>query len=207
MRIIFDGGESARVQRARFGFYDSQASILQPLACSESRLFLAHSSPHSAHPHRRFTLLDDSFVSHSCAGQPCAMATLADRIAARKARKARREAEEAAASGRAAEPREPVAPPPAPPRERRRPSATAVPARRPSAAAVADRRDARSAPLPERVERLARATEGVDVSDSLRARIERRRRSSGRAEAPRACLLYTSPSPRDVEESRMPSSA
>jgi len=51
---------------------------------------------------------------------------------------------------------------------------------------VADRRDARSAPLPERVERLARATEGVDVSDSLRARIERRRRSSGRAEAPRA---------------------
>ena len=114
------------------------------------------------------------------------MSTLADRIAARKARKARREAEEAAASGRAAEPREPVAPPPAPPRERRRPSATAVPARRPSAAAVADRRDARSAPLPERVERLARATEGVDVSDSLRARIERRRRSSGRAEAPRA---------------------
>ena len=26
-------------------------------------------------------------------------------------------------------------------------------------------------------------------------------------EAPRICLLYTSPSPRDVEESRMPSSA
>ena len=27
------------------------------------------------------------------------------------------------------------------------------------------------------------------------------------AEDPRTCLLYTSPSPRDVEESRMPSSA
>ena len=26
-------------------------------------------------------------------------------------------------------------------------------------------------------------------------------------QSPRACLLYTSPSPRDVEESRMPSSA
>ena len=29
----------------------------------------------------------------------------------------------------------------------------------------------------------------------------------GKKEASRACLLYTSPSPRDVEESRMPSSA
>ena len=30
---------------------------------------------------------------------------------------------------------------------------------------------------------------------------------SAAAEQYRACLLYTSPSPRDVEESRMPSSA
>ena len=29
----------------------------------------------------------------------------------------------------------------------------------------------------------------------------------GRTQCPRTCLLYTSPSPRDVEESRMPSSA
>ena len=32
-------------------------------------------------------------------------------------------------------------------------------------------------------------------------------RSSGSASDPYGCLLYTSPSPRDVEESRMPSSA
>ena len=31
--------------------------------------------------------------------------------------------------------------------------------------------------------------------------------SARRAEIPSTCLLYTSPSPRDVEESRMPSSA
>ena len=29
----------------------------------------------------------------------------------------------------------------------------------------------------------------------------------GKRTGPKACLLYTSPSPRDVEESRMPSSA
>ena len=36
---------------------------------------------------------------------------------------------------------------------------------------------------------------------------EHRATPVGRAPQPHNCLLYTSPSPRDVEESRMPSSA
>ena len=41
----------------------------------------------------------------------------------------------------------------------------------------------------------------VDVVDVIRRDIE------GKVEYHYTCLLYTSPSPRDVEESRMPSSA
>ena len=38
-------------------------------------------------------------------------------------------------------------------------------------------------------------------------KVLKRRRAKGRKKLTNACLLYTSPSPRDVEESRMPSSA
>ena len=42
----------------------------------------------------------------------------------------------------------------------------------------------------------------------LKAKIAALRQKQEKAQAhSRACLLYTSPSPRDVEESRMPSSA
>ena len=34
-----------------------------------------------------------------------------------------------------------------------------------------------------------------------------KRRQNAKPAVPQTCLLYTSPSPRDVEESRMPSSA
>ena len=44
----------------------------------------------------------------------------------------------------------------------------------------------------------------VDTMGCEENGLEERRADRGRL---RACLLYTSPSPRDVEESRMPSSA
>ena len=47
------------------------------------------------------------------------------------------------------------------------------------------------------------ATDGVDLIDED----DRRRVLLGLVEQVTDCLLYTSPSPRDVEESRMPSSA
>ena len=49
-----------------------------------------------------------------------------------------------------------------------------------------------------RMDSVIRKNAGVSLSDKVRVR---------KAEVTNACLLYTSPSPRDVEESRMPSSA
>ena len=54
-----------------------------------------------------------------------------------------------------------------------------------------------------------------DSPDEIRANIERTRSELGsdvdaladKVNPSKICLLYTSPSPRDVEESRMPSSA
>ena len=43
----------------------------------------------------------------------------------------------------------------------------------------------------------------TEILDLANAYVEQNRK----AERPDPCLLYTSPSPRDVEESRMPSSA
>ena len=54
----------------------------------------------------------------------------------------------------------------------------------------------------------------IDIGNDLKIREEMIKKSNGRRTVPQIfigdnhiCLLYTSPSPRDVEESRMPSSA
>ena len=54
-------------------------------------------------------------------------------------------------------------------------------------------------------ERLA--NELLDASNGLGASVKRREDTHKMAEANKACLLYTSPSPRDRTRSRMPSSA
>ena len=51
-----------------------------------------------------------------------------------------------------------------------------------------------------------RLTDTYRVADLIRAR-DAEVRADERAKVRYVCLLYTSPSPRDVEESRMPSSA
>ena len=66
-------------------------------------------------------------------------------------------------------------------------------------------RDANSVPS-EMLERLAERLGLPSPTDEILAGL-RRAHSLGRVRHLRACLLYTSPSPRDRQRSRMPSSA
>ena len=59
---------------------------------------------------------------------------------------------------------------------------------------------------------LEKAIKEIEALNTEQARMARHNelmiaRSEEMNASPRGCLLYTSPSPRDVEESRMPSSA
>ena len=59
------------------------------------------------------------------------------------------------------------------------------------------------------IDTLGRARDRLDDESKLRSamRRERRRRVAEMGERVEGCLLYTSPSPRDKRQSRMPSSA